>query len=232
MGRYSRVVRDIILFNRKINKKIFLFYFIILSKFNFVPFQLFMGGSKNRTIGRFYIDDFWKNNLNCITGDVLEIGRRNYFNDIDSSRISSYQCLDIAKFEDVDIVADIQDMPQILDNTYDTIICTQVLEHLESPQSAINEIYRILKKKGVLLLSVPFLNNYHMEPHDYWRFTEFSVRYLLKNFTSKDINNYGNSNVFTLASMGFTSKEIPKWLLFKSEEPIHFPIIITAKAIK
>jgi ubiquinone/menaquinone biosynthesis C-methylase UbiE len=58
--------------------------------------------------------------------------------------------------------------------------CSGVLEHVDDYRSALAEISRILKPGAVLLLGTPFRQSLHMAPYDYWRFTEFGVRELLK----------------------------------------------------
>jgi SAM-dependent methyltransferase len=55
--------------------------------------------------------------------------------------------------------------------SFDTILCTEVLEHTQQPFIAMQEFFRALKPGGYLLLSVPFIYPIHEAPHDYWRFT-------------------------------------------------------------
>jgi len=49
---------------------------------------------------------------------------------------------------------DIKSLP-FEDNVYDAVICSEVLEHLESLDDAVSEIVRVLKPGGVLAVSVP-----------------------------------------------------------------------------
>lgn len=59
-------------------------------------------------------------------------------------------------YEDmVDYHFDIQNMGDIEDNTYDLIICSHVLEHVEDDSAALKELYRVLKKGGEALILVP-----------------------------------------------------------------------------
>ncbi|MGL4909120.1 MAG: class I SAM-dependent methyltransferase [Bacteroidales bacterium] len=67
----------------------------------------------------------------------------------------------------------------IKDNTYDTVILSDVLEHIQKPQQLLNDIHRILTTKGVLLLNVPFYYGIHESPYDYYRYTEFALKDLL-----------------------------------------------------
>ena len=71
-------------------------------------------------------------------------------------------------------------MPEIESSTYDCVFCSGVLEHIDDFQAALAEITRVLRPGGVLLLGLPFRQPVHQSPHDYWRFTEFGIRYLLR----------------------------------------------------
>jgi len=67
------------------------------------------------------------------------------------------------------------------DNTYDVIINTQVLEHVEDPQKVLMEFKRILKPGGKLFLTVPQCWGIHgVEPYNYFFFTKFGIDLLLK----------------------------------------------------
>jgi SAM-dependent methyltransferase len=60
--------------------------------------------------------------------------------------------------------------------TFDTIILSDVLEHISRPDDLWSEMTRILAPGGHILLNVPFIYWLHEEPHDYYRYTEFALR--------------------------------------------------------
>jgi SAM-dependent methyltransferase len=64
--------------------------------------------------------------------------------------------------------------------SYQTCIATEVLEHCPEPKIFLNEVHRALKKDGVLFFTVPFLWNLHETPHDEYRYTPFSLERILK----------------------------------------------------
>jgi SAM-dependent methyltransferase len=66
------------------------------------------------------------------------------------------------------------------DESYDGVISNQVLEHVFNPDEFLDEIMRVLKPEGKLLLSVPFVWDEHLQPLDYARYSSFGLRSLLE----------------------------------------------------
>ena len=89
--------------------------------------------------------------------------------------------LDIRPGPGVQIVGDAQALG-IADGRFDVVLCTEVLEHLPEPQKAIDEFERVLKPGGTLLLTTRFIFPIHDAPHDYFRYTKYGLRYLLRRF--------------------------------------------------
>lgn len=121
-----------------------------------------------------------------IKGKVLSIGSandddgqcnhyKNYF-----SEAFSYTTSEVSLTSNADLILDVRSMPEINDEFYDCIFCSGVLEHVDDLPSALQEITRILKAGGVLLLGVPFRQEIHMAPNDFWRFTEHGIKHLLQ----------------------------------------------------
>jgi SAM-dependent methyltransferase len=65
------------------------------------------------------------------------------------------------------------------DSSFDTVLCTEVLEHVAKPHLAVEEMSRVLKPGGYLILSVPFIHWVHEEPFDFYRYTIFGLHHLL-----------------------------------------------------
>ena len=62
------------------------------------------------------------------------------------------------------------------------VIVQAVLEHVLDPKTVAAEIFRVLKKDGLVYAETPFLQESHEEPYDFTRFTELGHRWLFRNF--------------------------------------------------
>jgi len=78
-----------------------------------------------------------------------------------------------------DVYADLRTLP-VADESFDVVLCTQVLEHIPDPARVLAEAHRILRGGGLAVVTVPFLAAEHEVPHDYLRFTSFGITALLE----------------------------------------------------
>lgn len=84
--------------------------------------------------------------------------------------------------EYIDMAVDISGPLPFEDNCFDTIICSDVLEHIYNPICTLNEMVRVCKKGGHILINTPFSYWMHEEPYDYNRYTPFFYeRYVQEN---------------------------------------------------
>ena len=77
----------------------------------------------------------------------------------------------------VDLVGDAHDIPAP-DNSFDCVLSTAVLEHLEEPQLALKEACRVLRPGGVGLYTAPLFWHIHEAPRDFFRYTEYGLHHL------------------------------------------------------
>jgi len=64
---------------------------------------------------------------------------------------------------------------------FDSVVANQVFEHVFTPEAFLEEIHRVMKDGGFLLLTVPFIWDEHEQPNDYARYSSFGLSSLLKN---------------------------------------------------
>jgi SAM-dependent methyltransferase len=80
----------------------------------------------------------------------------------------SYTAIDIEPKSDLVQKGDLTNLP-FPDETFDHVLCTEVLEHMSNPFLASREILRVLKKGGTAIISAPYLA---LPSHEeYWRFS-------------------------------------------------------------
>jgi SAM-dependent methyltransferase len=70
----------------------------------------------------------------------------------------------------------------------ETALVIDSFEHAEYKRKVIDELYRVLKPDGVLIISSYMEHPIHDEPHDYWRFTPEAFKSLLKPFASSFVD--------------------------------------------
>jgi SAM-dependent methyltransferase len=78
----------------------------------------------------------------------------------------------------VDVFADLNAGLPLASSCADSVLLSDVLEHLAEPGHLLAEVARLLRPGGHLVLAVPFLYWIHEPPHDYFRYTEFALRRL------------------------------------------------------
>lgn len=119
---------------------------------------------------------------NFAKGKLLDIGCGNKPYEIWCKEIvSEYVGCDIVQSSGnkVDVLSSANKIP-LDSNSFDTVLSTQVIEHVEDHQGLIDEAYRLLKPQGYFILSGPMYWNLHEEPYDFFRFTKHGFKYILE----------------------------------------------------
>lgn len=81
-------------------------------------------------------------------------------------------------YHNLDVISNLENLP-FKDNSFDSILCIQVLEHVKEPLLVLQELNRVLKNDGQLYLSVPQGWCVHQAPYDFYRYTNYGIHYLL-----------------------------------------------------
>jgi SAM-dependent methyltransferase len=101
----------------------------------------------------------------------------------------NYFCSDIISRTDIDFQMDLTLPDQILTTVkFDIVICAEVMEHVVDPFAAVQTISNLLKPGGAIIATTPLNLRIHGPVPDCWRFTEFGLRVLFRNFEIVEIN--------------------------------------------
>jgi len=142
----------------------------------------FVNMSRIRDIGRWYVTSFVKFVSESVPPGaiILDAGagectyKRNFSH-------CKYLSVDLAIGEDrwnynnLDYIAPLDNLP-FDDASFDAILNTQVLEHLEYPREAVKELFRVLKPGGRLFLTAPMAHSEHQVPYDFFRYTSYGLK--------------------------------------------------------
>lgn len=142
-----------------------------------------------------------RNVSHYIQGRVLDLGAGDYNRYGYLFNCDEYLKMDIKPGFNIDVVGSADDIP-FPERHFDSIVATQVFEHLSDFDKAAKEVYRVLKTGGILLITVPQWNELHSEPHDYWRYTKFGIKELFEKQGFKMVEIHQRGGYFTtLAQM-------------------------------
>ena len=135
---------------------------------------------------RKFIKKYTKNRI--INTPILDAGcgYRSNYNEV---RLQPYHTLDLCVDLNPTFIGDVTDMNMIKDETYQTVIVTEVLEHVFDYKGALKECYRVLRKGGCLITTTPFWTAIHEKEYqkDYWRFTPRTLKRIFSDVGFKDI---------------------------------------------
>jgi len=92
---------------------------------------------------------------------------------------AEYVGVDVAESPSADVVGFVESLP-IDDDSFDIVLCTQVLEHVDDPAAAVREMHRVTKPGGRVLASTHGVMVFHPNPNDYWRWTHTGLRRLFE----------------------------------------------------
>ncbi len=98
--------------------------------------------------------------------------------------------IDLSHSKKTSVLCDAHVLP-FKSNSFDTVVCTEVLEHCICPKTVVNEIHRVVCDGGTVVASTPFLFHVHADPNDYQRFTAAGLQALFAGFANLRIWVFG-----------------------------------------
>jgi SAM-dependent methyltransferase len=185
-------------------------------------------------VDRYYIEQFLQSYCRDIHGKVLEVGGSTY-TDRFGANVEQCAVLDNNPANPkATIQADLESTIDVGNNEFDCLIFTQVLQYIYNLQGCIQELHRILKPGGVLLLTVPCVSRIDLSyGGDFWRFTTSSSEMLFSEIFGKNhviVQPFGN----VLSSIAFLTGAAYEELSKKEldyQDP-SFQLLLGVRAIK
>lgn len=134
------------------------------------------------TYRRKNLDKLQERYKNLYHGVVLDIGGRDRGKfKKPKDKVEKWIFADIEKKHNPDLVLDVANMRGIKSKSIDVVNAMELFEHVEKIDKGLDECYRVLKRGGRLMISVPFLYPIHADPYDFQRWTETKWRKELTN---------------------------------------------------
>lgn len=127
---------------------------------------------------------------NDIAGkDIIEVGSQDVNGSIRDYILKfkprSYLGVDITPGKGVDLVVDAEGLIQKFgEETFDVVISTEMIEHVNDWKNVIHNLKGILKKSGLLIITTRSKGfGYHAYPYDFWRYEIEDFKSIFKDFT-------------------------------------------------
>jgi SAM-dependent methyltransferase len=102
------------------------------------------------------------------------------------SAASEYIGVDVQENPNADITGSVEELP-VDDASFDIVLCTQVLEHVDDPARAVRELHRVTAPGGRVLASTHGVMLYHPNPQDLWRWTHTGLERLFRENGFEDV---------------------------------------------
>jgi len=139
-----------------------------------VIIETIRGKSLARTLMNYCLSEFE------LTGDIIDLGsgpvRASYYRFLKFREPYNLTYADYYKTGANLIKLDLEKPFPLEHDSFDYVMCFNVLEHVYRFENVVKESYRILKKRGLFIGSTPFLYSFHPDPHDYFRYSHESLQ--------------------------------------------------------
>lgn len=202
------------------------------------PYRPSFGWFRGQCIDRVYIEKFLSQHAHDIRGRCLEIGEKHYLDQFGGNRVSSSDVLDMVPREEVTILADLADGGGIASDSFDCVICTQVLMYIYNVREAIATISRVLAPGGVALITVAGISqlappSMMAEGGEFWRFTSSSAQRLFAEAFGEgnvEVKSFGNVLAATALLHGLVAAELTEQELSFNDPD--YPVTVAVRAVK
>lgn len=200
------------------------------------PYGRTFGTERGKAVDRVYIERFLKLYNEDIKGSVMEIASPEYTRMFGKERVTEEIVLHVKGWGNT-IKGNFETGEGIENDMADCLICTQTLQYVFNLQETAKNIYKLLKKNGVALITVPGIKSLSIYDDsnwgEKWSFTKKSMLELFEPLFGIDnisIKTYGNVKVATAYLYGLCAEDL-ETTDFDYDDDM-FPFLITVKLIK
>ncbi len=209
---------------------------ILISKLKNEPVSRDWGMSRGRAIDRVYIERFLEKNKEDIHGTVLEIADNKYTLQYGETRVKESKVLHVRGWNGT-LKGNLETGEGLEREQFDTVILTQTLMFIYDLKSAVNNLYRIMKKNGTALVTVSGISQISRYDADrwgsFWGFHKNALERLfipLFGVQNVEIQSFGNVKVAAAMLYGMCAEEIGHEA-FEIQDP-DYPVISTVRLKK
>jgi len=162
------------------------------------PISPFFARDRGSAIDRYYIEEFLGGFSQLISGRVLEVGGDDYTRQFGGARVTESHVLHVEPgHPGTTLVADLTDAPELPDEAFDCVICTQTLQFIYDTAAVVRTLERVLAPGGTVLATfagISQISRYDMDRWgDYWRITSRAAQRLFEpRFGDVSVRGYGN----------------------------------------
>ncbi|MEX1122695.1 MAG: class I SAM-dependent methyltransferase [Balneolales bacterium] len=124
-----------------------------------------------------------------------------------SKKVSYYIAVDcteslpVLEMRSICQVEGVAECVPLMNSIADVVLSNQVLEHVNDPEQAVREAYRLLRPGGRFIGSVPHISPVHLEPYDFRRYTDYGINKMLSNAGFIDIRIDLSGGVYSAAAL-------------------------------
>ena len=201
------------------------------------PISRVFGSERGKAVDRFYIEKFLSENSEVICGTVLEVANNNYTLQFGGDSVKKSVISHVKGWGSGTILCNFESGEGVEEESYDCIICTQTLQYVFDLQSAIRNIYRMLKPGGYALITVPGIKPLCRYDNDnwgeQWSFTVKSIEKLCNSVCDEKnvlVKQFGNVKVAIAYLYGICVEELESSDLEYNDS--QYPFVICAKIRK
>jgi len=172
----------------------------------------------------------------CGEGNLLKLLVRQGFNNLSGSDFSDEAIkLTKDKFKGLLYKIDLTQKKDFQNKKYDLIICSEVLEHIQNDRLAIRNLYNVLNKNGILILSVPFSLGYWSKHDDFSghvrRYENNELEEKLKTENFHILESFGWGNIIYPLYYRLLTKIDPSTVMNNKRGVLKFIKVIVSKIL-